>query len=323
MRLLAMVTETKSVARYLPGLGEPTEAPTRTPPRERRAPIPASPLVRPFNPVQTLPPRFRSALRGPSHRREDRFFHLRSRVDEEPLAFDLAGKAGWRRGGPSAGELKDAVIDATKRLLMPSIESDVRGDLKEASDLEAVKVFADNLKQLLLAPPLGRSVVLGIDPGQRTGCKCVVVDDTGKLLTHALIQLVGGASSLEQAKKTLADLITKYKPFAIAVGNGTHGRETADFSREVLRQVPNDAGKALVVLVSESGASVYSASDVAREEFSDLDLTVRGAVSIARRLEDPLAELRKIDPKAIGVGQYQHDVQPTLLRKKLDEVIES
>ena len=129
----------------------------------------------------------------------------------------------------------------------------------------------------------------------------------------------------EQAKKTLSDLVTKHKPFAIAVGNGTHGRETADFCGAVLRQLPSDAHptKAMVVLVSESGASVYSASDVAREEFPDLDLTVRGAVSIARRLQDPLAELVKIDPKAIGVGQYQHDVQPTLLRKKLDEVIES
>jgi protein Tex len=271
--------------------------------------------------AKTIPShRFLAILRG----EEEGVLRVKIRVDEEALAFDLAGKAGWRRGGPFAGELKDAVIDATKRLLMPSIESDVRSDLKEASDIEAVKVFADNLKQLLLAPPLGRSVVLGIDPGQRTGCKCVVVDDTGKLLTHALIQLVGGPASLEQAKKTLADLVTKHKPFAIAVGNGTHGRETADFSRAVLRALPGDAvARTMVVLVSESGASVYSASDVAREEFPDLDLTVRGAVSIARRLQDPLAELVKIDPKAIGVGQYQHDVQPTLLRKKLDEVIES
>jgi uncharacterized protein len=273
-------------------------------------------------PAKTIPShRFLAILRG----EEEGILRVKVRVDEEPLAFDLAGKVGWRRGGPFAGELKDAVIDATKRLLMPSIESDVRSDLKETSDLAAVKVFADNLKELLLAPPLGRSVVLGIDPGQRTGCKCVVVDDTGKLLTHALIQLVGGPASLEQAKRTLADLVTKYKPFAIAVGNGTHGRETADFSRAVLRDLPSSAKPAetMVVLVSESGASVYSASDVAREEFPDLDLTVRGAVSIARRLQDPLAELVKIDPKAIGVGQYQHDVQPTLLRRKLDEVIES
>ena len=162
--------------------------------------------------------------------------------------------------------------------------------------------------------------MLGIDPGQRTGCKCVVVDDTGKLLTHALIQLVGGAAALEQAKKTLGELLKKYRPFAIAVGNGTHGRETADFAARSRR---SSASETLVVLVSEAGASVYSASDVAREEFPDLDLTVRGAVSIARRLQDPLAELVKIDPKAIGVGQYQHDVQPALLLRKLDEVVES
>ncbi|CAN5746104.1 Tex family protein [soil metagenome] len=271
---------------------------------------------------QTIPShRLLAILRG----EEEGVLRMKIRVDEDALAFDLAVKAGWRRGGPFAGELKDAVIDATKRLLLPSIETDVRGDLKDAADVEAVKVFADNLEQLLLAPPLGRSVVLGIDPGQRTGCKCVVVDDTGKLLTHALIQLVGGPASLEQARQTLTALLTKYAPVAVAVGNGTHGRETSDFAREVLAKLPADAKakQAIVVLVSESGASVYSASDVAREEFPDLDLTVRGAVSIARRLQDPLAELVKIDPKAIGVGQYQHDVQPALLRKKLDEVIES
>ncbi|HSO41123.1 MAG TPA: Tex-like N-terminal domain-containing protein, partial [Labilithrix sp.] len=271
---------------------------------------------------QTIPShRLLAILRG----EEEGILRMKIRVDEDALAFDLAVKAGWRRGGPFAGELKNAVIDATKRLLLPSIETDVRGDLKDAADVEAVKVFADNLEQLLLAPPLGRSVVLGIDPGQRTGCKCVVVDDTGKLLTHALIQLVGGPASLEQARQTLTALLTKYAPVAVAVGNGTHGRETSDFAREVLAKLPADAKakQAIVVLVSESGASVYSASDVAREEFPDLDLTVRGAVSIARRLQDPLAELVKIDPKAIGVGQYQHDVQPALLRKKLDEVIES
>ena len=238
-------------------------------------------------------------------------------ADEDALAFDVASKVGYRRGSPFAGELKEAVIDATKRLLVPSIESDVRADLKERSDLEAVKVFAENVKKLLLAAPLGRRVVLGIDPGQRTGCKCVVVDDTGKLLEHALINLVAGAEALAAARRTLSDLAKRRRPFAVAVGNGTHGRETADFCREVL-------GKdAMVVLVSESGASVYSASDVAREELPDVDLTVRGAVSIARRLQDPLAELVKVDPKAIGVGQYQHDVHQGLLARKLDEVVES
>jgi uncharacterized protein len=267
--------------------------------------------------AKTIPShRFLAMLRG----EEEGILRVKLRVDDDAVAFDIAGRVGWRRGGPFAGELQAAVVDATKRLLLPSIESDMRSDLKEASDVEAVKIFAENVSKLLLAPPLGRRTVLGIDPGQRTGCKCVVVDDTGKLLTHALIQLVGGASALEQAKKTLTDLVTKHRPFALAVGNGTHGRETADFSRDVLKGLGSSA---LVVLVSESGASVYSASDVAREEFPDLDLTVRGAISIARRLQDPLAELVKIDPKAIGVGQYQHDIRPALLVRKLDEVVES
>ena len=267
--------------------------------------------------AKTIPShRFLAILRG----EEEGILRVKIRVDDDALAFEVATRAGYRRGAPFAAQMQEAVVDAVKRLLLPSIESDMRGDLKEASDVEAVKIFAENLSKLLLAPPLGRRVVLGIDPGQRTGCKCVVVDDTGKLLTHALIQLVGGAAALEQAKKTLGELLKKHRPFAIAVGNGTHGRESADFARDVAKELGVEA---LVVLVSESGASVYSASDVAREEFPDLDLTVRGAISIARRLQDPLAELVKIDPKAIGVGQYQHDVRPALLLRKLDEVIES
>jgi uncharacterized protein len=267
--------------------------------------------------AKTIPShRFLAILRG----EEEGILRVKIRVDEDALAFEIAGHAGYRRGAPFAAQMQEAVVDAVKRLLMPSIESDMRGDLKEASDVEAVKIFAENLSKLLLAPPLGRRVVLGIDPGQRTGCKCVVVDDTGKLLTHALIQLVGGASALEQARKTLGDLLQKHRPFAVAVGNGTHGRETADFARDLAKSIGVET---LVALVSESGASVYSASDVAREEFPGLDLTVRGAISIARRLQDPLAELVKIDPKAIGVGQYQHDVRPALLLRKLDEVIES
>jgi protein Tex len=259
----------------------------------------------------------------PSHRvlailrgEEEGALRVKVRVDEEALAFEIAKIVGWRRGTPFATQLEEALIDSTKRLLGPSIETDVRADLKERADIEAVKVFAQNLAKLLLAPPLGRHVVIGIDPGQRTGCKCVVVDDTGKLLTHTVLHLVQGETQLAAAKKTLAALVTKHAPKAIAVGNGTHGRETADFARAVVKDV-------LVVLVSESGASVYSASDVAREEMPDVDLTVRGAASIARRLQDPLAELVKLDPKVIGVGQYQHDVHQPLLRKKLDEVVES
>lgn len=241
-------------------------------------------------------------------------------VDDDALARELFAEAGVRRGSPFAGELEEAVRDAVKRLLLPSIEGDVRDALKARADEAAVAVFADNLAKLLLAPPFGGRTVLGIDPGQRTGCKCVVVDATGKLLVHTVVNLVTGDAALAHAKRTVLDLVTKHRAEAVAVGNGTHGRETADFCRAVLRDAKADAP---VVLVSESGASVYSASDVAREELPDVDLTVRGAASIARRLQDPLAELVKIDPKAIGVGQYQHDVEPGLLARKLDEVVES
>jgi uncharacterized protein len=243
-------------------------------------------------------------------------------VDRGGLAAELAKLVDVKDKSPFAEQYKLAVDDALARLLCPSVESDLRVELKLLADRDAVGVFAENLRKLLLAAPLGRRVVLGIDPGQRTGCKCVVVDDTGKLVGHTLINLVQGDHALAQAKKTVLDLVAKHKPFAIAVGNGTHGRETADFCRDLLKET-GKSGEAIIVLVSESGASVYSASDVAREEFPDLDLTVRGAVSIARRLQDPLAELVKIDPKAIGVGQYQHDVFQALLKRKLEEVVES
>lgn len=246
-------------------------------------------------------------------------------IDKPKAAASLYGQAGVRASSPFAGELRTAVDDAVSRLLCPSIESDARIDQKMLADRDAVDVFAENLRKLLLGAPLGRRVVIGIDPGQRSGCKCVVVDDTGKLLEHTLINLVMGDRALEHAQKTLAELTAKYTPFAFAVGNGTHGRETEDFVRLVLKDAkrPEGAPEPIVVLVSEAGASVYSASDIAREEFPDLDLTVRGAVSIARRLQDPLAELVKLDPKAIGVGQYQHDVFQPLLKRKLAEVVES
>lgn len=264
----------------------------------------------------------------PSHRylamvrgEEEGVLRVKVRIDDETMGREVGMRLGWKRNSPFADELREATLDSLKRLLLPSIESDVRGELKERSDVAAADVFAENVSKLLLAPPLGRKVVLGIDPGQRSGCKCVVVDDTGKLLRNALIQLVGSTAETEAAKRTLRELVEKYSPFAVAVGNGTHGRETADFARDVLKSMGRPT--ILTVLVSESGASVYSASDVAREEFPELDLTVRGAISIARRLQDPLAELVKIDPKAIGVGQYQHDVPPAVLKKKLDDVVES
>jgi uncharacterized protein len=242
-------------------------------------------------------------------------------LDPEPLKAPIVSAAKVNPRSPFASELTRAAEDAIKRLLLPTVQSDVRVDLKMQADRGAVEVFAQNLRELLLAAPFGTKMVLGIDPGQRTGCKCAIVDETGKILEHQTIYLVQGADSFERAKQALRALCQKHPLRAIAVGNGTHGRETEAFVRDVLAE--EGLTELFCVPVSEAGASVYSASDVAREEFPDLDLTIRGAISIARRLQDPLAELVKIDPKSIGVGQYQHDVYQGLLAKKLDEVVES
>jgi uncharacterized protein len=215
--------------------------------------------------------------------------------------------------------LSEAIADSCKRLLGPSVESEVRVDLKIRSDLAAIDVFGENLRNLLLAAPLGGKAVIGIDPGLRTGCKCVAVDATGNYLGTTTIYLVRGDDT--RAKKDLLALLQKFPAAVIAVGNGTGGRETEKFARTLCKD--EGLAKVMVVSVNEAGASIYSASDIAREEFPDLDLTLRGAISIARRLQDPLAELVKIEPKAIGVGQYQHDVNQPLLQRKLEEVIES
>jgi uncharacterized protein len=206
-----------------------------------------------------------------------------------------------------------AAEDAYDRLLNPSIQTEVRLNLKDRSDEEAIRVFRENLENLLLAPPAGMLSVLAIDPGIRTGCKLAVVDDTGKFLDHAVIYPLEPRNDLAGAVKTLASLIARHNVRAIAIGNGTGSRETAAFVQDFLRQAKLE--NVFSVVVSESGASVYSASEIARQEFPDLDLTVRGAISIARRLQDPLAELVKIDPKSIGVGQYQHDVDQRLLKE--------
>ncbi|HET9931553.1 MAG TPA: Tex family protein, partial [Polyangiaceae bacterium] len=243
-------------------------------------------------------------------------------LDLEPHLPFARARIPVRAGSPWASELELVVKDALERILSPAVSGDVRVELKLRSDKEAIDVFAQNLRELLLAAPFGAQSVLGIDPGQRTGCKCVVVDATGKLLENENIYLVQGDGALEKARQTLRRLVKTHNVRAIAVGNGTHGRETESFVRELLRS-EGLVESTLCVVVNEAGASVYSASDVAREEFPDLDLTVRGAVSIARRLQDPLAELVKIDPKSIGVGQYQHDVSQPALGRKLDEVVES
>ena len=218
-------------------------------------------------------------------------------------------------------QLELAIEDAWKRLLNSSIQAEIRMELKRRSDAEAIKVFRDNLYNVLLAPPAGPISVLGIDPGLRTGCKVAVVDETGKLLEHDVLYLHTSKHGNEQAAAKLEQLLRRHKVRAIAIGNGTASRETDAFVREFLREKGIDG--IFSVTVSESGASVYSASDIARQEFPDLDLTVRGAVSIARRLQDPLSELVKVDPKAIGVGQYQHDVDQRELAESLENVVES
>ncbi len=216
--------------------------------------------------------------------------------------------------------LEQIVADSYKRLIAPSIEVELRLEAKKRADEEAIQVFARNLRNLLLAPPAGNLLTLGIDPGVRTGSKLAVVDATGRLLEHAVIYPLTGGAKAETAALDLLRLVECHGVEMIAVGNGTGGRETERFVKDCLAK----AGQRVpVVMVSEAGASVYSASDSAREEFPDLDLTVRGAVSIARRLQDPLAELVKIDPKSIGVGQYQHDVNQAGLGKALDAVVES
>jgi protein Tex len=216
--------------------------------------------------------------------------------------------------------LEAVAEDAYKRLIATSIEVELRLQAKDQADEAAITVFAKNLKNLLLAPPAGGKRVLGIDPGLRTGSKLAAVDQTGRFLEHVTIYPHTGAGRVEQARADLLRLVEQYAIEMIAIGNGTAGREMELFTKETLA----GAGRHLpVVMVSEAGASIYSASEIAREEFPELDLTVRGAISIARRLQDPLAELVKVDPKSIGVGQYQHDVNQTMLKKSLDEVVES
>ena len=240
---------------------------------------------------------------------------MRLVVDSAPLIERIEEYAGVKPQSPLADELRLAAADAYKRLVSPACELDVTMEKKQESDRGAVEVFAENLRNLLLASPLGEKRVLAIDPGIRTGCKVAMLDATGKFVGNTVIYPM---QKPDESREIIAKIIVKYRPEAIAVGNGTAGRETEAFVRTTLKTMGEK--DIIVVSVSESGASVYSASEIAREEFPTLDLTVRGAISIGRRLQDPLAELVKIDPKAIGVGQYQHDVFQPLLSAKLDDV---
>ncbi|MCW5807152.1 MAG: RNA-binding transcriptional accessory protein, partial [Deltaproteobacteria bacterium] len=247
-------------------------------------------------------------------------------VDAAAVGGGLERLAKVSGGSPWAEQLKLAVADAFKRLLAPSVENDVRSELKQRSDGAAVDIFAGNLRNLLLAAPLGSASVIGVDPGMRTGCKCAAIDATGKFLGTVTVYITQGDAQLARAKDDFIAFVRQFQPRAIAVGNGTGGREAEAFVKKALAEGGlrgGDAGPGpFVVQVNEAGASVYSASDLAREEFPELDLTIRGAISIARRLQDPLAELVKIEPKSIGVGQYQHDVHQMMLSKKLGDVVE-
>jgi protein Tex len=238
---------------------------------------------------------------------------------EKPLAF-LRSQV-LKAPGEWTPHLEIAVEDSYDRLLNPSMQTEVRLELKDRSDEEAIKVFRENLENLLLSPPAGMLTVLALDPGIRTGCKIAIVDDTGKFLENSVIYPFEPKNDRAGAIKTLASLVARHNVQAIAIGNGTASRETEALVRDFLRDA--NLTNIFSVSVSESGASVYSASDIARQEFPDLDLTIRGAISIARRLQDPLSELVKVDPKSIGVGQYQHDVDQRRLKQSLEATVES
>ena len=249
--------------------------------------------------------------------------YISLKIDADPekcgkkLYYDFCQER--RYPGPALAEQMHAAFDdAYKRLLEPSISNEVIKEAKEKADIESIRIFGENLRQLLLAPPVGQKRVLAIDPGFRTGCKVVCLDEQGNLLHNEAIFPHPPANEKIKAIQAVSAMVQKYKVEVIAIGNGTASRETEDFIKRV--QLPEGVR---VFTVSEDGASIYSASEVAREEFPDHDVTVRGAVSIGRRLMDPLAELVKIDPKSLGVGQYQHDVDQTLLKEKLDNTVES
>lgn len=262
--------------------------------------------------------------RCPSHRilairrgESEGFLRVSISVDEDKCLERLVPRYA-KNNTEAADHVEDAVVDAYKRLLKPSIETEFAALSKEKADESAISVFADNLRQLLLAPPLGQQRILGIDPGYRTGCKLVCLDQQGNLLHNETIYPHPPQNEYSKAGNKVVKLVSTYKIDAIAIGNGTASRETERFITNLRYEK-----EVKVFVVSESGASVYSASKIAREEFPNYDVTVRGAVSIGRRLSDPLAELVKIDPKSIGVGQYQHDVDQNKLKKALDQTVES
>jgi uncharacterized protein len=265
-----------------------------------------------------------SITKAPSHRilamfrgEQEGILKLTLRPPEEEALARLHRRFIVGRS-PASEEVTLAVDDSYKRLLAPSLETEIRHLAKESADVEAIRVFAQNLRELLMTSPLGQKAVLAIDPGYRTGCKVVCLDRQGKLLHNTVIYPTQSGKRVKEAGMVILDLVDSFSIEAIAIGNGTASRETEEFVRklDLKKRIP-------IVMVNESGASIYSASQIAQDEFPDYDITVRGAVSIGRRLMDPLAELVKIDPKSIGVGQYQHDVDQGRLKQSLDDAVES
>ena len=242
------------------------------------------------------------------------------RCPDEKLIAKVAQKLKLNEHSPFYNYYHEALTDSYKRLLFPSLERELRNELTEKAEKQAISVFAANLRQLLLTQPISGHTVLGLDPGYRTGCKTAVIDPNGRILATTAMYITGSKHQQEQAEKQFVELMKRYKITLIAIGNGTASYETEQFTSQMLEKYNFDAA---YIIVSEAGASVYSASKLAREELPDLDVSLRGAVSIARRVQDPLAELVKIEPKAIGVGQYQHDVNQKELTQTLSSVVES
>jgi protein Tex len=261
------------------------------------------------------------AAKAPSHRilallrgAEEGILNIHFLPEEEEV-IDTLHRKYLKGSGPSSSIVKDAVDDSYKRLMSPSMETELRNNLKARADEEAIRVFSENIRELLLSPPMGQKATLAVDPGLRTGCKVVCLSPQGALLYNTAIYPLEPHNKKEESAKVIRDLQKKYNIEAIAVGNGTGGREALDFVKSL------GLGNCIITMVNESGASIYSASETARREFPTEDVTVRGSVSIGRRLMDPLAELVKIDPQSIGVGQYQHDVDQKNLKRSLDDTV--
>ena len=261
----------------------------------------------------------------PSHRilainRGEKEDFLKVKIDEtDDNIINYLGSKVLKEGGTFKEILQDVIEDSYKRLIKPSVENEVRNELTEKAEEQAIKVFGQNAKKLLLQAPIKNLTVMGFDPAYRTGCKIAVIDDTGKLLDTTTVYPTEPQNDTDGAKKKLLEFIDKYKINMIAIGNGTASRESEMFVSDMIKEVKHDIYYAIV---SEAGASVYSASKLATEEYPDINVSLRGAISIARRLQDPLAELVKIDPKSIGVGQYQHDVNQNRLDESLTGVVE-